>query len=72
MVPCWVDVDQKTGRVQDFSDLGKYPRYLGFYQSFISTVDQCINLIDTGLAVLDTFPSQKNLEQDRSEVKVDP
>ena len=29
MVPCWawVDIDQKTGRVQDFPDLGIVPYY---------------------------------------------
>ena len=27
MVLCWVEIDQKTGRVQDFSDLEKCSMY---------------------------------------------
>ena len=36
MVLCWVNIDQKTGRAQDFSDLGKCSRQQGLYQ-FVET-----------------------------------
>ena len=37
LVLCWVDIDQKTDRVQDFSYLGKCSRLQGLYQSIVST-----------------------------------
>ena len=37
LVLCWVDIDQKTGRVQDFSDLGKCSRQQGLDQSLVET-----------------------------------
>ena len=37
LVLCWVDINQKTGWVQGFSDLEKCSRQQGLYQSVVET-----------------------------------